>query len=273
MFFVSRVAAYIWAVREGLVMMRNVCRGVSLSLLWYMDNSANRQSLYQQHLSFCHVCACPYLGSCMIECDMGRRSHFKPKTVADRLALWMVRLLAYPRAWIFQDRHTHHLLVLETVAAIPGMVAGALIHFSCLRRIADDKGWIETLIKEAETERRHLLVIREIVEPTFFDRIMIWVGQLLFVVLYFFVYIICPRACHRFVGYLEEDAVDGYDVFLKYLAKHPEEDGVAPQLAHTFWDMPKKAKISDLIQIILQEEMRHRDVNHTFASQLVKKKR
>lgn len=204
---------------------------------------------------------------------MGRHAHFKPRTIPDRLALWMVRLLAYPRSWIFQDRHTHHLLVLETVAAIPGMVAGALIHFSCLRRIADDKGWIEILLKEAETERRHLLTIREIVEPSFFDKVMIWLGQIIFTVVYFVIYIVCPRACHRFVGYLEEDAVEGYEVYLAHLRKHPEENTPAPVLAHKFWDLPKNATRMDLMQVILHEEMHHRDVNHNLADQLVNKKR
>ena len=209
----------------------------------------------------------------MLKWCVGRHAHFKPKGLSDRLALWMVRILAYPRAWVFQDRHTHHLLVLETVAAIPGMVAGALIHFSCLRRIVDDKGWIEALIKEAETERRHLLVIREIVEPSFFDRVIIWCGQLIFTTIYFVVYILCPKACHRFVGYLEEDAVEGYEVYIAHLKECPEENAPAPDLAHKFWDMPEDATRIHLMQIILREEMYHRDVNHNFADQLVRKKR
>jgi hypothetical protein len=32
--------------------------------------------------------------------------------------------------------------VLETVAAVPGMVGATLTHLRCLRNICDDKGWI-----------------------------------------------------------------------------------------------------------------------------------
>lgn len=48
-------------------------------------------------------------------------------------------------------------IYLETVAAIPGMVAGALRHLQSLRLMRRDNGWIHTLLEEAENERMHLL--------------------------------------------------------------------------------------------------------------------
>ena len=48
-------------------------------------------------------------------------------------------------------------IFLETVAGVPGMVAGALRHLRSLRLITYDKGWINTLLQEAENERMHLL--------------------------------------------------------------------------------------------------------------------
>jgi len=211
----------------------------------------------------------------MLAWGMEKHRHFEPQNFADRLALFLVKSFVKPRDWLFKDQHTHHFLVLETVAAIPGMVAGALIHFSCLRRIADDKGWIETLIKEAETERKHLLVLRQMVEPSLRDRVLIWIGHFIFLIMYFLVYVFCPRAAHRFVGYLEEDAVRGYEGYLSHLDEHPEENGLAPSLAYEFWGdvLPKKARVRDLIEVILQEEAHHRDVNHGFADQLMQKKK
>ena len=201
---------------------------------------------------------------------MGKHRHFKPENFSDRMALIMVKALGVPRAWLFGKNHTRHLLVLETIAAVPGMIAGALIHFSCLRRIKDDRGWIEMLIKEADTERKHLLTFREIVEPSCFDRVLIWVGQVIFVMLYFIMYIVAPKACHRFVGYLEEDAVEGYEVYIAHLKEHPEENTQAPKIAYRFWDLPKDTRLVDLMYVIMGEEMKHRDVNHDFANQLQK---
>jgi len=46
---------------------------------------------------------------------------------------------------------------LETVAAVPGMIAGMMRHMKSLRRMERDHGWIGMLLEEAENERMHLL--------------------------------------------------------------------------------------------------------------------
>ncbi len=53
-------------------------------------------------------------------------------------------------------------IVLETVAAVPGMVGATINHLHCLRRMCDDQGWIRTLIEEAENERMHLMTFIEV---------------------------------------------------------------------------------------------------------------
>ena len=60
----------------------------------------------------------------------------------------------------FAKRYVHRAVVLETVAAVPGMVGGALQHLRSLRSMEnDDSGWIQTLRGEAEALRnqaRHM---------------------------------------------------------------------------------------------------------------------
>ena len=45
-------------------------------------------------------------------------------------------------------------IYLETVAGVPGMVAGMLRHMRSLRTMRRDHGWIHTLLEEAENEVR-----------------------------------------------------------------------------------------------------------------------
>ena len=45
----------------------------------------------------------------------------------------------------FAKRYGHRAVVLETIAAVPGMVGGLLQHLKALRRIRDDQGWIREL--------------------------------------------------------------------------------------------------------------------------------
>ena len=44
-------------------------------------------------------------------------------------------------------------IFLESIAGVPGMVAGMLRHLHSLRRLKRDNGWIETLLEESYNER------------------------------------------------------------------------------------------------------------------------
>lgn len=47
-------------------------------------------------------------------------------------------------------------MILETVAAVPGVVGGLLQHLRTLRHILDDKGWIRALLDDAgHRDRNH----------------------------------------------------------------------------------------------------------------------
>lgn len=69
---------------------------------------------------------------------------------------------------------------------------------------------IETLIEESFNERMYLLTFLKLYSPGIFMRTMISGAQGVFFNAFFLSYIISPRTCHRFVGYLEEEAVITY---------------------------------------------------------------
>ena len=69
-----------------------------------------------------------------------------PDGFRDRLALRMVKFMRVFADFFFQKRYGHRAVVLETVAAVPGMVGGALQHLKALRHIRDDQGWIRPLV-------------------------------------------------------------------------------------------------------------------------------
>lgn len=74
---------------------------------------------------------------------------------SDRAAYAFVRLLRFFADVLFAHRYGHRAVVLETVAAVPGVVGGALQHLRSLRRMEDDHGRIHMLLDEAENERIH----------------------------------------------------------------------------------------------------------------------
>lgn len=49
--------------------------------------------------------------------------HKEPKTGADKLARWIMSKLRILTHAFFRDKYVHHAVVLETVAAVPGMLA------------------------------------------------------------------------------------------------------------------------------------------------------
>lgn len=102
-------------------------------------------------------------------------AHRKPRDFSDRVALGMVRFLRWctdtatgykhnveapkkasdsnalaatkpyqmsERKWLIRY------IFLESVAGVPGMVAGMLRHLRSLRGLKRDNGWIETLLEE-----------------------------------------------------------------------------------------------------------------------------
>ena len=110
--------------------------------------------------------------------------HFQPQNFSDKVALSFTKFLRFLADTFFKKRYGHRAVVLETVAAVPGMVAGMLIHLKSLRKMEDDKGWIKTLLDEAENERMHLMTFIHIAKPTFIERAIILIAQFIFIITY-----------------------------------------------------------------------------------------
>ncbi len=116
----------------------------------------------------------------------------------------------------------------------------------------------------------HLLTFLQMSEPGWFMRLAVLGAQGIFFNGFFLAYIISPSTCHRFVGYLEEEAVLTYTRELNDLdaGKLPQwEKMEAPPIAIEYWKMPEgKRSMRDLLLYIRADESKHREVNHTLAN-------
>ncbi len=191
--------------------------------------------------------------------------HYKPGGFRDRLALGFVKFLRVFADLFFRKRYGHRAVVLETVAAVPGMVGGLLQHLKSLRRMRDDGGWIRELLDEAENERMHLMTFIKVAKPNLFERVLIMITQAIFYNFYFFLYLFLPRTAHRVVGYLEEEAVVSYTHYLEEIDAGRLDNGPAPQIAIKYWNLPADATLRDVVLKVRQDEAGHRDRNHEFA--------
>ena len=192
--------------------------------------------------------------------------HHEPQDLSDRFALGFVKMLRFFADTFFAKRYSHRAVVLETVAAVPGMVGGALQHLRSLRRMEDDNGLIRTLLDEAENERMHLMTFIQIVQPTRLERIFIVLAQGAFYNAFFLLYLISPRTAHRVIGYFEEEAVVSYTQYLQEIDAGLHENVPAPPIAIRYWNLAPDARLRDVVVAIRKDEAGHRDVNHRFAN-------
>lgn len=194
--------------------------------------------------------------------------HAPPKNTSDKIAFAFCKGLRFVADTFFSKRYGHRAVVLETVAAVPGMVGGLWQHLTALRKMRDDEGWIRTLLDEAENERMHLMTFIEIAQPNRFERLLIVMTQLAFYNFYFFLYLFAPRTAHRVVGYFEEEAVISYTAYLAEVEAGRHENVPAPQIAIDYWQLGSNARLSDVIIAVRADEAEHRDVNHSYADDL-----
>ena len=199
--------------------------------------------------------------------------HYKVKNFSDRVAFGFTKILRFLADTFFRRRYGHRAVVLETIAAVPGMVGGMLLHLKSLRKMEDDKGWIKILLDEAANERMHLMTFIEIAKPTVIERAIIMVAQFIFIVMYLFIYIISSRTAHRIVGYFEEEAVISYTDYLNELENGKIEDQPAPEIAINYWNLPLHSTLKDVVRVIRDDEAGHRDLNHKFANILDERKK
>ncbi|KAJ5328236.1 hypothetical protein N7452_008626 [Penicillium brevicompactum] len=123
---------------------------------------------------------------------------------------------------------------------------------------------------ESFNERMHLLTFLKLMEPGWFMRLMVLGAQGVFFNGFFISYVLSPRICHRFVGYLEEEAVITYTRAIEEIeaGELPGWDNItAPSIAVEYWKMPEENRtMRDLIMYIRADEAKHREVNHTLSN-------
>lgn len=194
--------------------------------------------------------------------------HRAPHGASDRIALAITKFLRFFADTFFAKRYGNRAIVLETVAAVPGMVGGMLTHLRSLRRMKDDDGRIHTLLDEAENERMHLMTFIAVARPSWFERAMVLLAQGMFFNFYFVLYLVAPVTAHRMIGYFEEEAVVSYTRYLAEIDAVRVENVPAPDIARRYWKLPDGATLRDVVIAVRADEAEHRDVNHDLADKI-----
>jgi len=114
----------------------------------------------------------------------------------------------------------------------------------------------------------HLFFFLRLRNPGILYRLMIALAQGVFFNAYFFMYMVTPSTCHRFVGYLEEEAVHTYTVLIDQIDKGNLEHWKnmrAPQEAINYYALDSDASFRTMVAHVRADEACHRDLNHHFA--------
>ena len=197
-----------------------------------------------------------------------------PSNLSDLFALSMTKFFRLIADTFFAKRYGHRAVVLETIAGVPGMVAGMLIHLKSLRNMKTGYGpQIREMLAEAENERMHLMFFIEIAKPNIFERFLVIGAQGVFMTFYTFMYIFFPKTSHRMIGYFEDEAVNSYTEYLELVKSGSVENINAPQIAINYYGLRSNAKLTDLIRSVRADEMHHSEVNHSYADNFDKKYR
>ena len=191
------------------------------------------------------------------------------QNLSDAFAMSMTKFFRFTADTFFAKRYGHRAVVLETVAGVPGMVAGVWMHFKSLRAMKAGYGeQIREMLAEAENERMHLMFFIEIAKPNIFERLLVTSAQIVFGLFYLFMYVFFTRTAHRMIGYFEDEAVKSYTEYLELVESGKVEDIQAPQLAINYYKLGSDAKLSDLIRCVRADEEHHSETNHNYADNL-----
>lgn len=207
-------------------------------------------------------------------------THRDPESTLDKVALGAVKATrvmfdtatGWNRGEITTEKILNRAIFLETVAAIPGMVAAIIRHFSSLRNMKRDGGMLNMFLEEANNERMHLLTFIKLKEPGAIFRASVIGGQIGFGTAFFLSYVASPAFCHRFVGYIEEEACHTYTKIIGTIEEAPKGSDLAawrtepaPKIARSYWKLGEKGTVLDMIYAVRADEAEHRDVNHAVS--------
>ncbi|KAF3620859.1 Ubiquinol oxidase 2, mitochondrial [Capsicum annuum] len=113
----------------------------------------------------------------------------------------------------------------------------------------------------------HMMTMVELVQPKCCEKLLVIVVQGAFSNFYFVLYLLSPKLAHRVVGYLEEEAIHSYTLYLNDINHGEIESVPAPVIAINYWRLPKESTLRDVVTIIRSNESHHKDVNHFTSPQ------
>lgn len=152
------------------------------------------------------------------------------------------------------------------------MVAAIIRHFRSLRNMARDGGMLNMFLEEANNERMHLLTFIRMKNPGYLFRGAVIGGQFGFGSSFLVAYMISPAFCHRFVGYVEEEACHTYTKIIDAIENAEEGSDLAqwrteeaPKIAKGYWHLGEDGTVLDLMRAVRADEAEHRDVNHAVS--------
>lgn len=192
-------------------------------------------------------------------------THYKPEIFSEKVALLVTRLLKKTLNLFYGKHLAKRAMLLETIAAVPGMVAGVFNHLKALRRMKDDGGWIKELLDEADNERMHLMIFLTVTKPSIIERILVMLLQFIFLVIYGVIYLVSSKTAHRIVGYFEEEACNSYSEYISKIQDGTLPNHPAPEIAIKYYRLPENAMFLDVLFCIREDEAKHRDKNHDIA--------
>lgn len=188
------------------------------------------------------------------------------ESISDWSAMSMTKFFRFFADTFFAKRYGHRAVVLETIAGVPGMVAGMLIHLRSLRQLQSGNGtMIHELLAEAENERKHLMFFIEVVHPNWLERGLIVVAQIIFWHFYLVMYILFPRTAHKMIAYFEEEAVRSYTEYLKLINEKQIPNPPSPEIAIKYYKLQRNARLADMVACIRADEAGHAKANHKFS--------
>ena len=186
--------------------------------------------------------------------------------LSNSTALFMTKFFRMFADLFFAKRYGHRAVVLETIAGVPGMVAGMWIHLKSLRQMKTGYGpMIRELLAEAENERMHLMFFIEIAQPNWVERTLILLAQFIFWNFYFVMFVFFPKTAHKMIAYFEEEAVRSYTDYLDMIKARQIVDVPAPQIAIEYYKLGKTARLSDMVKCVRDDEAKHAEANHRFS--------
>jgi ubiquinol oxidase len=178
--------------------------------------------------------------------------------ISDSFAYSMTKFFRFIADTFFAKRYGHRAVVLETVAGVPGMVAGVWMHFKSLRAMKAGYGeQIREMLDEAENERMHLMFFIEIAKPNSIERFVVLSAQVIFGLFYLIMYVFFTKTAHRMIGYFEDEAVRSYTEYLEIVEAGKVENTPAPHIAINYYKLGSDAKLSDLIRCVRADEQHH----------------